>query len=439
MGAKIIAMTDGAGVCCAAAARISTTAGGALEIFERSRKSEKNAALIEKVTASGHTSLLEHACFTIAFDGVSACAEQFVIGFRLGSYTVQSRRYVDFSDAGFYVPNGLGALETRWRAHMKSLMADYAALLEMGVPKEDARFVLPYCFRSNFYVTMNARELLKMTARMRKSEPYEELRDLGDSLAEQIEPVLPNLLARAEQNITPKAPPRMEEPADPESREAKVILRAATVNAWEVLREAAAFEGGDEPDMAALVRGGSARALEFIGARFEMQNLSLAAVTHLTRHRMQSFILPPVCQAAVQNSFVRPETIEKNARARAIYEGAFERNTRTLRAFLREGMAAAHAQYFALAGNQLSALCGMNGRELLHFLKLRTCERAQWEIRGAARQLLLKLREVSGEVYDFYGPACVCEGRCPEGRLSCGKAAQMREMFGTEKTFNDSP
>ena len=33
-------------------------------------------------------------------------------------------------------------------------------------PREDARFVLPYCFCSNFYMTMNARELCRLVCQM---------------------------------------------------------------------------------------------------------------------------------------------------------------------------------------------------------------------------------------------------------------------------------
>ena len=59
-------------------------------------------------------------------------------------------------------------------------------------------------------------------------------------------------------------------------------------------------------------------------------------------------------------------------------------------------------------------------RELGHFLRLRTCERAQWEIRALARSMLLQLRESAPEVFSAFGPSCKVLGYCPEGRLSCG-------------------
>ena len=103
-GVYIIGITDCTQDVCAASGRISTQSGTALEIFERSHDEEKNTNLIGKVTRSGHTSTIEHMMFNLAFENVSVVVEQFMIEFRLASFTVKSRRYVDFSDCGYYMP-----------------------------------------------------------------------------------------------------------------------------------------------------------------------------------------------------------------------------------------------------------------------------------------------------------------------------------------------
>jgi len=92
---------------CASAARISTTKGDAVEIFEKSKGNEKNRQLVQRVLQSGHRSVIEHAVFTIALKDVSAFAEQFFIECRLASFTVKSRRYVDFGSSGYYIPEEL--------------------------------------------------------------------------------------------------------------------------------------------------------------------------------------------------------------------------------------------------------------------------------------------------------------------------------------------
>ena len=65
----------------------------------------------------------------------------------------------------------------------------------------------------------------------------------------------------------------------------------------------------------------------------------------------------------------------------------------------------------------------MNARELLHFFELRCCNRAQWEIRALAWDMLRLCREAAPEIFENAGPACL-RGACPEGKASCGRPYQ---------------
>ena len=102
--AEIISYNMGGEAVCASAARISTTPGNALEIFTAAKDNPQNRTLIGKVLKSGHKSVVEHAVFTLAMRDVSVFVEQFFIECRLASFTVKSRRYVDFSGLGCHVP-----------------------------------------------------------------------------------------------------------------------------------------------------------------------------------------------------------------------------------------------------------------------------------------------------------------------------------------------
>jgi thymidylate synthase (FAD) len=78
-------------------------------------------------------------------------------------------------------------------------------------------------------------------------------------------------------------------------------------------------------------------------------------------------------------------------------------------------------------------LITMNARELHHFFALRTCRRAQWEIRELALRMLRIARREAPLLFEAAGPGCV-RGRCPEGKMSCGKAAEVRrEIAAMEK------
>ena len=166
---KIIAFSPEPERLCASAAGISTTKGTALELYANNQDPAKAQKLIKNVLRLGHTTTIEHACFTIAFENVSAFVEQFMIEFRLASFTVKSRRYVDFSQMGYYRPEfrfteakteaAKQKIENLYHRHIQKLFSEYEYLAAQGIPREDARFLLPYCYRSNFYCTVNAREL----------------------------------------------------------------------------------------------------------------------------------------------------------------------------------------------------------------------------------------------------------------------------------------
>ena len=135
--AQIIGCSPEGVTVCASAARISTMQGTALELFERSREKTNNVALVQKVLASGHKSVMEHCYFNLAFNNVSIFAEQFIIEFRLASYTVKSRRYVDFGGMGYYVDEAApDALQTLTRETAEALFARYSRRLELGIPKD---------------------------------------------------------------------------------------------------------------------------------------------------------------------------------------------------------------------------------------------------------------------------------------------------------------
>ena len=88
-----------------------------------------------------------------------------------------------------------------------------------------------------------------------------------------------------------------------------------------------------------------------------------------------------------------------------------------------------YGYYFALSGNVMDIMTTMNARELMLFIRLRTCNRAQWEIRGIATDMLKLLRKSFPELFEYYGPTCVLSGICPEGRLSCGRQAEVKKIF----------
>ena len=443
--AKIIGFTPEPDRIVSCAGRISSTEGSACALYENSAgNGEKNARLIGKILSSGHTSVTEHAVVNIAFENVSVFAEQFIIEFRLASFTVKSRRYVDFSGAGVYEPDfaGCGVAGEVFRSAVDSLFALYGRLVSAGVPMEDARFVLPYCFHSNFYCTLNIRELMHMLNELTygRGAAYPELAALGGELFAQCEELFPYLVSREPERYSNPAPripgerarsvgasPLAEVLSGPESPERDICRAAALMRGYE---PAALTDGETLELLRSILSAPRARELEQAAFTLRFGRLSLAALTHLTRHRMQSLCPPELLSCCGYERYVLPESVVA-AGLESEYRSAFALAASAAERLRAAGMRREDGVYLLLAGQTVSVVTTMNARELAVFMKLRCCSRAQWEIRESADAALSALRGRWPLLFSLYGPTCYMTGRCPEGRMSCGRQREVAKKYGS--------
>jgi len=70
----------------------------------------------------------------------------------------------------------------------------------------------------------------------------------------------------------------------------------------------------------------------------------------------------------------------------------------------------------------------MNARSLINFFEHRCCNRAQWEIRNLADEMLFLVRRIAPTIFKHSGPKCV-SGPCPEGKMTCGKIVVVRNKY----------
>ena len=111
-----------------------------------------------------------------------------------------------------------------------------------------------------------------------------------------------------------------------------------------------------------------------------------------------------------------------------LYENAFRQANELYQALKETGATENTLVYTLLSGNTIDIVTTMNGRELALFFRLRCCNRAQWEIREHADEMLRLGRQNQPELFRFFGPSCFM-GSCPEGRMSCGRQTEMREKY----------
>lgn len=190
---------------------------------------------------------------------------------------------------------------------------------------------------------------------------------------------------------------------------------------------------------------------------FGIEGVSRSLLAQITRHRMASFSVQS--QRYVKEDhfeFVLPPEIEKIPEAKAKFLEAmdldqkyYEELTDLLKAkhlkdMLAEGMdekaanraaekkAIEDARFVLPNACDTKMVMTMNARSLYNFFRHRCCNRAQWEIRDVADQMLALCYAVAPELFKNAGPSCVC-GACPEGKMTCGKAKEMRERYAKLK------
>lgn len=193
--------------------------------------------------------------------------------------------------------------------------------------------------------------------------------------------------------------------------------------------------------------------IEHASFTFGIEGVSRSLLAQITRHRIASFSVQS--QRYVREDsfdYVLPPEIEAIPEAKAEFIAAMEEDARHYER-LAELLKEKHVQELMEAGeDEKSArrkaekqsiedarfvlpnacttkmIVTMNARSLMNFFALRCCNRAQWEIRELATQMLKLVREVAPHLFRNAGPRCL-HGPCPEGGMSCGKAAQVREKF----------
>ena len=120
------------------------------------------ANFVRRCIKNGHHSILEHATASFRIRGASRAFTHQLVRHRVASFSQQSQRYVSEDEFNYVVPPDIqaspeaGALFDEF---LETARTTYRRLREMGIKKEDARFVLPNALESEIVFSANFREL----------------------------------------------------------------------------------------------------------------------------------------------------------------------------------------------------------------------------------------------------------------------------------------
>jgi thymidylate synthase (FAD) len=200
--------------------------------------------------------------------------------------------------------------------------------------------------------------------------------------------------------------------------------------------------------------------VEHVTFTFGIEGVSRSLLAQITRHRIASFSVQS--QRYVKQShfvFITPPAIAADPEADALYQDAMTHAINAYHAladrleaqyypeFLKTGCSekAAHtkaekkaiedARFVLPNACETKMVMTMNVRSLRNFFRLRCCNRAQWEIRAVATEMLRLCCQAAPALFRTAGPSCCC-GACTEGKMSCGQAQQVRAAFEVIRNGN---
>ena len=178
--------------------------------------------------------------------------------------------------------------------------------------------------------------------------------------------------------------------------------------------------------------------VEHVSFTFAIEGISRACSHQLVRHRLASYSQQSQRYVSKTMGFqyVVPPSIEDDEEMRIRFK-RFMKETQKFYNYLvgrledkgLKGESVREDARFVLPNAaETKIMVTMNVRELLHFFRQRCCNRAQWEIRQMATEMLRLARNVAPILFAHAGPGCV-KGPCPEGAYSCGKMKEVRKRF----------
>ena len=452
----------------ATAGKLSRFPGNVFEVLDSCNDYEKNLRMVKRIIGMGHKSIIEHDYLVFAICDVSPIIEQTIIGNRLTSFTIKSRREVDFRNVGYYVPEfrnkklekhkDIETINKIYKEQMQSLFNFYGTMVDEGINVEDARFVLPYCYHSNIIMGLNSRELEKMVISFLygRLSRFSEIKELGEELYKIIKNYVPYLVDNIEKQEKNDENPFKTLEKYTKRPDIKILNKPTIVDytkqaddkvlishimyhyqcryeeAENILNELESKQSDiKEKLMTEILNKVENRELEQVYYTIQIP-ISLSILTHLTRHRMHSLLVPEFLPMWDLNNYIIPDTIKAKGFADQFAEMVNE-NIKVFEKLKSMDVAEEDLIYFYIGGQMCNVLTTMNARNLQWVCRMRCCNKAQWQIRNIAKEIAKQTQEITPLIGKGLGPTCVTNYVCNEGKECCGLIDTILKNKGKKK------
>ena len=143
--------------------------------------------------------VMDHVVYMFEIEDCSRVTTHQLVRHRAVSYDQESQRFSAATKEGVVTPPSIQSNEEARRAYeegLKSVYSAYDKMVAVGVPKEDARYILPSAIKSKLVMTLSARSLMHMVWQRTALQAQWEIRELATALQKLAKEATPELWMR---------------------------------------------------------------------------------------------------------------------------------------------------------------------------------------------------------------------------------------------------
>ena len=155
--------------------------------------------LAQKGVAFDPEAVMDHVFYMFEIEDCSRVTTHQLVRHRAVSYDQESQRFSAATREGVVTPPSVQSNEAGCQAYDGALKVVYSAYEKMvaaGVPKEDARYILPSAIKTKLVMTLNARSLMHVVWQRTALQAQWEIRELATALRGLAQEATPELWAK---------------------------------------------------------------------------------------------------------------------------------------------------------------------------------------------------------------------------------------------------
>lgn len=165
---------------------------------------EKRKKFLTGLVKSGHLSTIEHASATFKISEISRACSHEIVRSRLASFSQRSQRYCNEDEFNVVYPKTIAeskpyydvdgnaiSFQDKWKVTLALIENFYNEMVKAGIPKEDARYILPNACCTELYMSANFREWRHFLELRLSPRAQWEIRELAHMILEKLYEIAP--------------------------------------------------------------------------------------------------------------------------------------------------------------------------------------------------------------------------------------------------------